>query len=101
MVGCAISGVGPQEERAIVFEVDPIAEVTVPRRVVIIGVPREVGTDERVDNKRSRFCNHNGSGGYNGKAYSDMPEAGTGAYNNLGIAFRCQKAGGYDRGEDK
>lgn len=99
----------PHENRAVVFVVDPITEVTVPGRIVIIGIPGKISIHYRCgsisraciggaieDRGRSNIGMRN-----NGQTYSDMSGADTGADEYLRIAFGSDEAGGYNGGEDK
>ena len=98
------------KQRTVVFEVETIPVVTVPGRVVIIGVSGELGfTDRRSGiitvciNRCGRIsltvnnrcgCCYNDTGNRN-------PESDVCANEYLGIAFSSDEAGGNDGGENK
>jgi hypothetical protein len=101
----------PHEYRTVVFIVDPIAEVTVPCRIVIISISGEISINYRsrgrgvcrtdisaaVDDR----CRSNIGMRNNGQTNSDMSGADTGADEYLSITFCSGEAGGYNGGEDK
>ena len=95
----------PLEIRAIVCEVVPIAVVTVPGGIVIVGVAREVCfTDSRVGIV-SAFIDGGGCGVDRSRSdiYSGARDTETDMciYVHLGITFGSDEAGGYDSGEDQ
>ena len=110
-----ISPVVSFEERTIVCEVETIPVVTIPGRVVIIGIAGEIRFEHggggivavRIYRGGSGIAAINyGCGGdkgpaYNGEPDTCMPESDAGADINLGITFGSDEAGGYDGCEDK
>jgi hypothetical protein len=96
--------VGPQEDGAIVFVIDPVPEVTIPCRIVVVTVSGEfVIVDDSgrrgVDRSRSVDRETN-SYAYNSRmSESNVAEAGAGVY--LRIALGSDEAAGYDGCEDK
>jgi hypothetical protein len=103
-----ICGVVSIEERPIVFVIDPVAIVTAPGRIVIIGVSGEIGFDNGGSGIVAT-CIYRSGGVDNGSGYGGSyidpgswnTETDMRAYEYLGIAFGSDKAGGYNGGEDK
>ena len=104
-----IGGVVSVEDRAIVFEIDPVAIVTTPGRIIIVGISGEFRfTDCRggivtpgINRSGSRSID-NGCGSCvcrthinvrNGDAYADVC-----SYEDLRITFAGDEAGGYNGG---
>ena len=121
-------GMGPHEDRAIVFIIDPVPEVTIPCRIVVIGISGEfiiVDGCGRRSVEWSRCVDR--CGGNVGAAIDDRANrddrtaeirpmidresnsdvtdcahmAKTGADINLRITFGSDEAGGYDGSENK
>jgi hypothetical protein len=99
------------KERMVMCEIETIPVVTVPGRVVIVGVSGELRfTDRRsgiitvrIDGSgywRISGTVNNGRGSYN-ETRSRNPESNVCANENLGITFCSDEAGGYDSGENK
>jgi hypothetical protein len=99
------------KQRTVVFEVETISVVTVPGRIVIIGISGEIG----FTNRRSgiitvcvnrcgcgRICGtvNNGCGSYHDTGNRN-PESDVCANEYLGITFSSDEAGCYDGGENK
>jgi hypothetical protein len=108
-----ISPVVSFEERTVVFKVETIPVVTVPGRIVIIGIAGEIGFKHRGSGIVSACVNRSGIPAINYGCGSDKgptnnrePDAYTSESNSgadiyLGIAFGADEAAGYDSGEDK
>ena len=110
MTAMEIGPVVSFKERTVVFEVETVPVVTVPCRILIVGISGEIGfTDRRSGiitvcinwcGRISRTVN-NGCG----CCYNDMgnrnPEPDVCADEYLGITFSSDKAGCYDGGENK
>lgn len=114
-----IGPVIPFEDRTIVFEIETIPVVTVPGRVVIIGIAGEVGfagsggciVSVRIYGSGSDIasvnygCGSDKGPANNGEPDTDMCEsdagANAGADINLGITFTSDEAGGYNCCKDK
>lgn len=110
VIGRAIIRVCLQKERAIVLEINPVTEVTIPGGIIIVSIAGEVGADHGVDDNRSGggFAYDRGGSGnnhrsrsYNGEAYTRAAEADMGADVDLGIAFCTNEGSGYDGDERK
>jgi hypothetical protein len=88
------------KERTVVFEVETIPVVTIPGRVVIVGITGEIGfTNSRsgiiaIGINRYGCGSDHDTGGRNPKSYVCTDEY-------LGITFGSDEAGGYNGGEDK
>ena len=103
-----ICGMVSIEERAIVFEIDPVAIVTGRGRVVIIGIAGEIcfayGGSGIVASGINR-CWGVDYGGGDGGAYinpgSGYAETDMRTDDYLRIAFAGDEAGGYNGGKDK
>lgn len=98
------------KEGTVVFEVETVPVVTVPGRVVIIGISGEIGFTNcgsgivaiRIDRcGRISGTVNNGCRNSNYDPGSRYPEAEVCIYEYLGITFGSDKAGGYNSGEDK
>jgi hypothetical protein len=103
-----ICGMVSIEERAIVFEIDPVAIVTAPGRIVIIGISGEICFDDGRTGIIAA-CVYRGACVDHGCGYSGSyidpgcgnTETNMRAYEYLRIAFSSDEAGGYDGGKDK
>jgi hypothetical protein len=99
------------KERTVVFEVETIPVVTIPGRVVIVGITGEIGFTNsrsgiiaiginrygcgRIGGTVNNGCgSDHDTGGRNPKSYVCTDEY-------LGITFGSDEAGGYNGGEDK
>jgi hypothetical protein len=99
------------KQRTVVFEVETISVVTVPCRVVIIGVSGEIGFTDCRSGIITVCINRCGCGRISGTvndgcgSYHDTgsrnPESDVCANEYLGITFSSDEAGGYDDGENK
>jgi hypothetical protein len=92
-----VSGMISIEERTIVLEIDPVAIVTAPGRIVIISISGEIGFDDGGSGIVAR-------GGYrrtNVNPGGRNTETNMRADEYLRIAFSSDEAGGYNGGKDK
>ena len=110
MTATEIAPVVPFKERTVVLEVETVPVVTVPYRIVIIGIPGEIGfTDRRSGiitvciNRCGRISGtvDNGCGSCYNDTGNRNPESDMCANEYLGIAFSSDEAGCYDGGENK
>ncbi len=103
-----VSGVVSVEERAIVFEIDPVAKVTIPGRITIIGISWEICFDDRRSgvvaiciNRSGCIDNGCGDGGADINPGSGYTETYMRTDDYLRITFASDEAGGYNGGKDK
>ena len=105
-----ISGMVSVEEGAIVFEINPVAIVTTPGRIIIVSIAGEVCFTYGRSGVVTPIINRNGCGGVDSGAGND------GTYINprdryadtnmrtdeyLRITFTGDEAGGYNGGKDE
>ncbi len=103
-----ISPVVPFEERTVVFEVETIAVVAVPGRIIIICISGEISfTDRRCGIVSACIYRSGGicAGVYDRRSDIDpgyrYPHANAGGDKYLGITFSSDEAGGYNCGKNK
>ena len=96
MVDSVVARMFPEKDRAIVFIIDPIAEVAVPNRVVIVGITREFVVIDGCGGRSAKI-----GPVINGHAYPNSNPAKTGADIYLGVGIRGEKGSGNDGGKDK
>ena len=103
-----VSGVVSVEERAIVCEIDPVAKVTIPGRIIIIGISGEIGFDDGRSgviaiciNRSGCIDNGCGDRGADINAGCGYTETYMRTDDYLRITFAGDEAGGYNGGKDK
>ena len=110
MTAMEVSPVVSFKERTVVFEIEAVPVVTVPGRIVIVGISGEIGfTDRRSSiitvriDRRGRISGtvDNGCGSCYNDTGNRNPESDVCTNEYLGITFSSDKAGGYDGSEHK
>jgi hypothetical protein len=110
-----ICGVISVESATIVFEIDPVMIVTIPGRIIVVSIARELCFDHSRSGIVPPCINRSGSNiSRSGRIYSGCrdsgsyinsgsrnPETNMRAYEYLRIAFSSDEAGGYNGGKDK
>ena len=110
MVATEVGPVISFKERMVVLEVETVPVMTIPGRIVIVGISGEISFTDRGSciitvciNRCGRISGtvDNGCGSCYNDTGNRNPEPGVCANEYLGITFSSNEAGCYDGGENK